>query len=478
MAKQTIGEFLATLRKANGYTQQEIADKLGISNRTLSGWECDKVLPDILLLPALADIYGVSVDEILAGERSNTRGSDGENSLFSQKKEKFVLQNRLNRFTSRAHALLGVFIVGIALIFVGWYLDIINAGQNAWQWWTLLLTVGLSAVVVSTALLFALWRNSHLTNEQSEHYANYRIIICRRFVNVLYVIAAVSFLMPVFQILGHITSPSKLLGYWLYVLLPLSIVYSVTILIVALRTFNATMGKYHAANDGKNNKGFYKKTCLFGLIPVGVALVILLTFACWKPSVRQVLYSNDNFYFVKQYVETFVDGDNEYALPLTSCERESNSYRDYQVGYYLYKFGYDNNTFYCNFYNSLECNIRNECVNADGETSIVYRQARRLFDDYRVRDKEYSLYNLRYWNLENELLEKDFVTSAKCGINVERRPGASTYYGEFYVDIEYDYSSVGLACATILLFLDIVVCAVICVYKKQKSFPELESVEL
>ena len=41
MAKQTIGEFLATLRKANGYTQQEIADRLGISNRTLSGWECD-----------------------------------------------------------------------------------------------------------------------------------------------------------------------------------------------------------------------------------------------------------------------------------------------------------------------------------------------------------------------------------------------------------------------------------------------------
>ena len=67
--KQTVGEFLATLRRANGYTQQEVADRLGVSNRTLSAWERDTSAPDILLLPVLADLYSVTVDEILRGER-------------------------------------------------------------------------------------------------------------------------------------------------------------------------------------------------------------------------------------------------------------------------------------------------------------------------------------------------------------------------------------------------------------------------
>ena len=70
MTRQTIGAFLATQRKAHGYTQEEVADKLGISNRTLSKWETDRSSPDILYLPALADLYGVTVDEILRGERT------------------------------------------------------------------------------------------------------------------------------------------------------------------------------------------------------------------------------------------------------------------------------------------------------------------------------------------------------------------------------------------------------------------------
>lgn len=70
MTRQTIGAFLATQRKAHGYTQEEVADKLGISNRTLSKWETDRSSPDILYLPALADLYGVTVDEILRGERA------------------------------------------------------------------------------------------------------------------------------------------------------------------------------------------------------------------------------------------------------------------------------------------------------------------------------------------------------------------------------------------------------------------------
>lgn len=70
MSKLTIGEFLATQRRIKGYTQQQVADMLGVSNRTLSSWEQGRTYPDILILPTLAEIYGISVDDITRGTRS------------------------------------------------------------------------------------------------------------------------------------------------------------------------------------------------------------------------------------------------------------------------------------------------------------------------------------------------------------------------------------------------------------------------
>ena len=65
------GEFLAMLRKSQGYTQQEVADYLNISNKTISKWEQGKGYPELTVLPVLAGFYHVSVDEILAGEKMN-----------------------------------------------------------------------------------------------------------------------------------------------------------------------------------------------------------------------------------------------------------------------------------------------------------------------------------------------------------------------------------------------------------------------
>ena len=71
MEKKTMGAFLAALRKANGYTQQEVADKLNVSNKTVSKWERDEGCPEIMMLPLIAELYSVTVDEILRGERIN-----------------------------------------------------------------------------------------------------------------------------------------------------------------------------------------------------------------------------------------------------------------------------------------------------------------------------------------------------------------------------------------------------------------------
>lgn len=69
MEKKTLGPFISALRRAQGLTQQEVADRLAVSNKAVSRWERDEAMPDILLLPAIADLFGVTVDELLRGER-------------------------------------------------------------------------------------------------------------------------------------------------------------------------------------------------------------------------------------------------------------------------------------------------------------------------------------------------------------------------------------------------------------------------
>lgn len=66
---EKIGSFIAALRKSKGLTQQEVAECLGVSDKTVSKWECGNGLPDITSIPAIAELFEVTSDEILRGER-------------------------------------------------------------------------------------------------------------------------------------------------------------------------------------------------------------------------------------------------------------------------------------------------------------------------------------------------------------------------------------------------------------------------
>ena len=63
--KKTLGTMIAELRKQHGMTQLELAEKMGVTDKAVSKWERDLSCPDINSLPNLAQILGVSVEELM-----------------------------------------------------------------------------------------------------------------------------------------------------------------------------------------------------------------------------------------------------------------------------------------------------------------------------------------------------------------------------------------------------------------------------
>ena len=116
MDQKKSGEFIAELRKSKNMTQQELADKLYISREAISKWERGVGYPGIGLLLDLSDLFGVTVNEILYGERVNKENKeDVENvalNLYDKTKKK-------NKFLKKFFFIF--VLVLIALYFISYY---------------------------------------------------------------------------------------------------------------------------------------------------------------------------------------------------------------------------------------------------------------------------------------------------------------------------------------------------------------------
>ena len=118
MEKKTIGGFIAALRKANGMTQKELAEQLHVSDKTVSRWERDDGTPDLAVVPVLAEIFGVTCDELLRGERKPpaARAETAEPSEIAPKAEKQrqrLLKLTLSQYKNRTCIAMGVSVTGV-----------------------------------------------------------------------------------------------------------------------------------------------------------------------------------------------------------------------------------------------------------------------------------------------------------------------------------------------------------------------------
>ena len=110
MNQQKMGGFLKHLRKENGLTQEQLAERFFVSSRTVSRWETGSNMPDVIMLIELADFYDVDIREIIDGERkSENMDKEMKNTLKKvaeyAAEENQKRQERLRTFLAGAIAL-------------------------------------------------------------------------------------------------------------------------------------------------------------------------------------------------------------------------------------------------------------------------------------------------------------------------------------------------------------------------------------
>ena len=68
MNQEKIGKFIAEKRKERNLTQEQLAEKLGVTNRSISNWENGKNMPDLSLFKPLCNELNISINELMSGE--------------------------------------------------------------------------------------------------------------------------------------------------------------------------------------------------------------------------------------------------------------------------------------------------------------------------------------------------------------------------------------------------------------------------
>lgn len=113
MERKSLGSFLSTLRKANGMTQKELAQRLNVSDKSVSRWECDDGAPDLSVIPALAEIFGVTCDELLRGERLPPQQEPNHPPKQTQQQRRLLLRAQRTRYRNQTLTAAGLAAVGL-----------------------------------------------------------------------------------------------------------------------------------------------------------------------------------------------------------------------------------------------------------------------------------------------------------------------------------------------------------------------------
>ena len=134
MDQLKIGKFIADCRKRKNLTQMQLAEKLGITDKAISKWERGIAMPDSSIMLELCDILGISVNELLSGEKISMENN-------SQKNEQLLLDmaKELERKNKTIwSSMWAIMIVSITALFAGLLIAAFLIPEGIWQLVTIL----------------------------------------------------------------------------------------------------------------------------------------------------------------------------------------------------------------------------------------------------------------------------------------------------------------------------------------------------
>ena len=134
MDQLKIGKFIADCRKRKNLTQMQLAEKLGITDKAVSKWERGVAMPDASIMLELCDILGISVNELLSGERINMENDNQktEQLLLDMAKE---LEKKNKAVWSSMWAIM---IISITVLIAGIFIAAFLIPEGVWQLVTIL----------------------------------------------------------------------------------------------------------------------------------------------------------------------------------------------------------------------------------------------------------------------------------------------------------------------------------------------------
>ena len=145
-----IGKFIAEKRKAKNLTQLQLAERLYVTDRAVSKWECGRSLPDSSIMLELCEALGISVNELLTGEelKMETYNKQAEENLIQMIKEKESSDKRLLNL----EIVLGI--TGTLFLLAMLFTGILGYQYLGLPLWAMILMMSVGFVVFVVAILF------------------------------------------------------------------------------------------------------------------------------------------------------------------------------------------------------------------------------------------------------------------------------------------------------------------------------------
>lgn len=141
-----IGQFIAQKRKAAGYTQRQLADILGISDKTVSKWECGNGMPEVSLMLPLCDALHINVNELLSGE-------DVTDANYKQKAEENMMHLVQEKEESKKKIVLAAVVTAMAILSA--IALCVLAQMSEMETWLRIVLIGIAVIEIVSGIAVA-----------------------------------------------------------------------------------------------------------------------------------------------------------------------------------------------------------------------------------------------------------------------------------------------------------------------------------